>query len=234
MKKSSILTSAVLGIVLMLAVFSVLMVTGVFEGNKEKLVFKSASAEKAFDGTELTNSEWEMISGNLKKGHYVEANVYGSQTNASQTQNLMSVVIRNEKGKDVTHLYDIEYQYGELKVNPAVIKILASSASKQYDGAKLESKDYEKSGMLANGHSLVVEVTGERTEIGESENTALVKAQDAYGNDVSSNYIFDCQPGALVVTPRSITIQSPNAKKTYDGTPLTSDKIEIIAGEIYS
>ena len=238
MKKSGILASIALGLVIVLAVFGILLATGAIGGGeKEKLIFKSGSAEKFYDGTPLKCDEWNLINGNLKEGHKVEASVIGSEiyAKANPTDNLMTVKIVNEKGKDVTKQYDIEYQYGELKVKPAQIKILVGSSEKPYDGTKLEYDSYEiVSGMKAEKDTFVVKVTGERTEVGESPNTALATAVNEHGQDVSSNYEFIYVNGAIIISPRSITIQSMGATKTYDGTALTNEEVNIIAGELFS
>ena len=238
MKKSGILASIALGLVIVLAVFGILLATGAIGGGeKEKLIFKSGSAEKFYDGTPLKCDEWNLINGNLKEGHKVEASVIGSEiyAKANPTDNLMTVKIVNEKGKDVTKQYDIEYQYGELKVKPAQIKILVGSSEKPYDGTKLEYDSFEiVSGMKAEKDTFVVKVTGERTEVGESPNTALATAVNEHGQDVSSNYEFIYVNGAIIISPRSITIQSMGATKTYDGTALTNEEVNIIAGELFS
>ncbi|MBQ4108848.1 MAG: hypothetical protein IJC80_05560, partial [Clostridia bacterium] len=233
MKKSAFLSTGILGILALLIVFAALAMTGVFDAEQPKLLFSSADAEKFYDGTELQNDGWELIDGELKKGHTVEATVFGTQTDAGEAENLMSVIIRNKKGKDVTKLYEIEYQYGLLKVNPAQVTIQAESSAKQYDGTELVCETYKiVSGMMYLNHMLQVENVGERTEVGESLNVPFAKVIDEDGNDVSGNYQFAYVDGSLVVTPHAITVQSAGNQKTYDGTPLTAELAEITAGEL--
>ena len=237
MKKSNVIATIALALVLVLAVFGVLLATDMIGGGqKETIIIKTGSAEKFYDGTPLTCGDWQQIGGTLKDGHKLEVSVIGSETyaRANPTANIAVAKVVNSRGKDVTKQYSFEYQTGELNVKPAQIKILVGTADKPFDGTKLEYDSYEiVSGMKAENDTFVVTVTGERTQVGQSPNTAVATAVNEYGQDVSSNYEFTYVDGALIVTPRSITIQSSGAKKTYDGTPLTCDQVEIIAGEIY-
>ena len=59
---------------------------------------------------------------------------------------------------------------------------------------------------------------------------AQVFAKD--GTDVTHNYKILCVTGELIVTPHPITVQSPNAQKTYDGAPIACGTPELTAGEL--
>ena len=237
MKRTSILATVALSLVLALSIFGILLATGaVGGGEKETLVFKTGSAEKFYDGNPLTCNEWQHIGGTLKKGHKIEASVLGTETfaKANPTQNIMTVKIVNSNGKDVTKQYNIEYHYGELKIKPAQIKILVGSSEKPYDGTKLENGSWEVlNGMPAENDTFIVKVVGSQTEVGESQNTAYASAINEYGQDVSSNYEFSYTHGKLVVSPRTITVQSLGDIKTYDGTPLTNNNVQLISGELF-
>lgn len=232
-KRNVIIISAILGIVFSLAIFGVMMVAGVFDAKLERLVFVSGSSEQFYNGAELTSDEWELVDGELKSGHYIEAKIIGKQTNAGESRNIMSVTIFNEKGKDVTDHYEIEYEYGTLRVNPEQIRIQASNATKEYDGELITCDSYTLvSGSIASGHKLQVVTAGERDEVGVIANTALATVIDSDGNDVSSNYAFFYVDGTLEVTPNEITIQSGGGKKVYDGEALTCPDYEIVLGEL--
>ena len=166
-KRNVIIISAILGIVFSLAIFGVMMVAGVFDAKLERLVFVSGSNEQFYNGAELTSDKWELVDGELKSGHYIEAKIIGKQTNAGESRNIMSVTIFNEKGKDVTDHYEIEYEYGTLRVNPEQIRIQASNATKEYDGELITCDSYTLvSGSIASGHKLQVVTAGERDEVG--------------------------------------------------------------------
>ena len=69
-KSSTVLIgSIVIGIVIMLAVYMGLIVTGVIDTRPSTLVVAIESAQKEFDGKELTCEKYTIKKGALKKGH---------------------------------------------------------------------------------------------------------------------------------------------------------------------
>ena len=81
-----------------------------------EITFRSWSAQKPYDGTALTEEYWEMESGELKDGHEVKVEVYGSQTNIGTSKNYFKVRVYDAKGKDVSRQYMIVYTFGMLTV----------------------------------------------------------------------------------------------------------------------
>ena len=55
--------------------------------NAPEITFRSWSAQKAYDGTELTEHTWVMESGELEEGHRAEVTVYGTQTKIGTSKN---------------------------------------------------------------------------------------------------------------------------------------------------
>ena len=79
---------------------------------------------------------------------------------------------------------------------------------------------YTVSGLTASGSgkdagSYDVTVTG----------TAVVT--DAYGNNVTDQFLVKHQPGKLTIKPRTVTLTSGSANKEYDGTPLTNSTVTV-------
>ena len=97
-----------------------------------------------------------------------------------------------------------------------------ASAEKLYDGFPLTASDWEIEGSLAKGHTAQVQITGSRSEAGESANTADLKILDESGADVTSLYEIQYRFGALTVRARTVTVVSGDASKVYDGAPLTA------------
>ena len=87
-----------------------------------KITVTSASAEKVFDinnRTPLTANEASVTSGELAlaSGDKLEYTITASQINIGECDNKIdSIVIRNNKGQDVTKNYIIELVYGKLSV----------------------------------------------------------------------------------------------------------------------
>ena len=91
---------------------------GTFTINKQALTIKAASDSKTYDGTALTNSNYEITVGKLAAGDSIESvTVTGSQTLVGSSDNVPSAAkIKNAKGEDVTQNYDINYVNGTLTV----------------------------------------------------------------------------------------------------------------------
>ena len=233
MKRTYLLGSVILGVLILLAVMVGLTVAGVFGSDEiPVLVFSSDSAESAYNAEPLKASGWRLISGKLKEGHTVKASTYGSQTEVGISENSLSVEIFDENNVNVTEEYQIELKLGKIKVNPRTLRILTGSATKEYDGNPLECQSYQIiSGSLVKGHTLAVEYGIKRTEVGVSENTVVAKVLDGK-TEVSSNYAVEIINGKLTVTGYPITISTPSAEGVYNGEPLTYDYYELVSGEM--
>ena len=81
--------------------------------------------------------------------------------------------------------------------------------------------------MLLEGHSMQIEVTGSRTEVGDSPNTASVTVTDASGQDVSANYAVSVNEGTLSVLPVAVTVVTSSDTKVYDGEPLSCSEYSV-------
>lgn len=90
-----------------------------------EIVFRSYSAQKPYDGTELTEHTWEMESGELKEGHRVSVEVTGTQTRIGTSKNYFKVLVYDEAGNNVSGEYMIIYDYGYLTVyNPDEVEYI--------------------------------------------------------------------------------------------------------------
>ncbi len=199
----SILCAMMIGVLFFLAVTAVFLVSGVISIGKNTLTITTSGAETLYDGTPLTNHNWRMSSGTLKKGHQLSVEMNSSQTNVGQCENDIDVKITDELGADVTGDYTINYNLGILKVNPRTLVITSSSASKDYDGEPLVSPDYEimteRDGLI-DGHTATVIVTGHIVLPGTVPNTIeTVHVFDEDEKDVTTNYHLVLREGQLAV-----------------------------------
>ena len=234
MKKTYLLGSLILCILAVAVLTIVLSVTGIMGSDaKISLVFSTESQSKTYDGEPLVNSNWKLVSGELKKGHTITATVNGSQTNAGFSNNTMSVKIIDENQADVTEDYRIEYQLGKLTVLQRDIKVASDSASKQYDGEPLTCKSYKIiSGRLLTGHRLKVEFSMSRTDVGVTENIMDIRILDKTDADVTANYKVEALSGSLHISGYPLTIKTASDEKVYDGTPLENSKYDVLVGEL--
>ena len=199
----SLLCAMMIGVLLFLAVTAILLISGVLSLNKTNLTFTTESVEALYDGVPLTNHNWRMSSGKLKKGHELEVTSDSSQTNVGECKNMLNVRIVDELGADVTSDYSIHYNFGTLKVKPRTLVITSESATKVYDGQPLTAESYEilaECDGLVSGHKESVLVTGYIIEPGRTSNTiSAVSIYDGFGNDVTVNYKIVLREGLLVV-----------------------------------
>ncbi|HJB92436.1 MAG TPA: transglutaminase-like domain-containing protein [Candidatus Borkfalkia stercoripullorum] len=219
-KRIIIIGAAAAAVTVLLAVLLGLFAGG-FGSGKPKLVFSSGDESFLYDGQAHRGSEWQLIGGSLEEGYTVSAEFTQEQTQAGKYVNSFTAYVYDENGNDARGSYEIVYEFGTLEIQPREIVLSTPDAKKEYDGTPLTSGGYEVVAEdLLEGHSVQVEVTGSRTETGESPNAAEVTVTDAGGNDVTANYAVTVREGTLTVTPVAVTVMTYSDMKVYDGEPL--------------
>ncbi|MBQ7379886.1 MAG: hypothetical protein IJW70_09470 [Clostridia bacterium] len=221
-KSSTVLIgSAVIGIVMLLAIYMGLIVTGVIDTRPSELVIVAASAEKEFDGEPLVCHEYTLKKGTLKKGHKIVAEFDAAQTNAGVSENAVKIKIVDSIGADVTNHYNIETRSGKLTVSPRKLVLKSGDAQKVYDGAPLIYEFWEEAvGKIPSGYKITATFSGSQLAPGSSQNTFTVTVRDQDGNLADRNFSISYLCGTLTVTKRPLTVTSYGASKIYDGTPL--------------
>ena len=232
----SLICSLIAAVTILLGVLLVMVFTDVIDAGQNKLVISSSSSSTTYDGKPLTSKSWRLLEGELKDGHTLKVTVNGSQTNVGVSENYITAKVVDEKGKDVTKDYNIEYRPGSLNVKPRALTIIAGTKSKIYDGKPLTDDSYTLASSLALLPSdvLDVKVSGTITEIGRTENV-ITKAtvKNKKGEDVTHNYAITTEDGELIVySEETIIISTESMAKEYDGTPLTQEKYELVAGKL--
>ena len=191
-----------------------------------ELTLTSQSAEKIYDGAELSCNE-VLLKGKLAAADALCVLLNGGITGVGTAANRFSQVAILRDGQDVTRNgeYAVTLEEGTLTVLPAPLEITAGSDYKRRDGTPLTCGKWALSaGRLAEGHSVAsIQVTGSQTELGESPNVpsdAVIVDED--GADVTANYAISYCPGTLGVTERLPLIVIANSTaKDYDGAPLS-------------
>lgn len=163
------------------------------------LVVSTSTTTKLYDGTPLLGGEATLITGNLMDGHELAFGTESSITDPGSIDNEIEVTVIDELGNDVSNIYSITEDFGTLTVEKIQILLVSPSKTKVYDGAPLFDKTYTQAGNVIAGHTLVVSVDNEITDIGEIENTIIAYVEDASGNIVTDLYDIDLQPGTLQV-----------------------------------
>ena len=200
---------------------------------KRKISVTTQSAEKQYDGTPLTADGCDVSEGSLADGHEIELSTTGTITAVGVAANTFEINIRDAKGETVTENYEITPVRGTLTVTKRKISIATESAEKQYDGSPLTAGGGSVTdGSLAEGHNIVLTVTGTITDIGSTGNTFDAAVINADGRDVTRNYEITSVRGTLTVTKRILTIVTASAKKQYDGTSLVNRNYTITQGSL--
>ena len=108
-----------------------------------------------------------------------------------------------------------------------------NSDEKEYDGKPLTCDEWILSkGKISPEHTLEVDVRGEQTKAGVSDNVADVVIYDKGGMDVSDQYEIVVDAGKLEVTKKKITVQSYSSSKVYDGTEFSYRQAKLVKGRI--
>ena len=107
--------------------------------NKRNITITSGSAEKPYDGSPLTNSEYTVTGDGLPSGESISLNFTGSQTEVGSSQNTFNMVGSNVNNYNVTPVY------GTLTVTVANVTITVPDRSKTYDGHPFEERTSELS-----------------------------------------------------------------------------------------
>ncbi len=125
-------------------------------------------------------------------------------------------------------------QGGEVSGN--TVKIKPVTEYYKYDGRTT----FTHSGALQGlsfftqlGYTYEAEISGSFKSPGKY--TVNIKSFTLYnssGRDVTEDFKFNLQPGALQVYQYEITVTTGGASKTYDGAPLTSDICNITGGHL--
>ena len=193
------------------------------------------SASKIYDGTALTASGWKQTAGTLLTGHKLEMTIFASRKDVGTVNNEGTARVVDANGNNVSHLYNIEYQFGTLKVQPIALYVRTGSGQKVYDGKPLQVTDWQLTrGQLEEGCEIQVKRYPSQTQVGSLENAIEFLVVDRNGKDVTDRYIFVGDYGTLTVQPRAISIRTGSAEKVYDGKPLSCNSYEIISGSLHS
>uniref|UniRef100_UPI003AF1D62E hypothetical protein n=1 Tax=Hominenteromicrobium sp. TaxID=3073581 RepID=UPI003AF1D62E len=205
-------------------------------GDSKKITIKANSDENVinfyyYKNVELTaNSDTKTYNGNeqtVKPGYTCsEKNVTfdniaepsGKGTDAGEYPVTFA---KGTVGKvDTSKKYIVtEANPGTLTINKRSVTLTSGSGEKVYDGNALTNGEVTVSGDgFADGEGAAYDVTGSRTDVGESDNTFTYTLKKGTKAD---NYDIKTENGTLTVTPVTdkvtVTITGNTASEKYDG-----------------
>lgn len=214
--------------------------TATYTITKRPVTLTSASDEKVWDGTALTNDTVTVSAGEgntvggFVTGEGATYDVTGSQTNVGSSDNSFTYTL-NEGTKDTN--YEITQKTGTLTVKPidqeVVITIKGQIVTATYDGGEKTASGYTVTvpeGVDANKITVTVAEgkTVPSVSATDATTTALVQTITADMFTVTSPYkkvTINCENGSLTINPRKVKMVSGTASKPYDGTALTNSTV---------
>jgi len=207
---------------------------------EDELIITAASDAKQYDGTPLTNATFAHDPALLAEGHALTAVVEGSITDVGTAENhVVFWQITDQAGADVSAHYRVAAVNGLLTVLPVrmPITVIAASDQKFYDGTPLANSNYTYDpASLVPGHSVIAQVQGSITDVGEAVNRVVsLRVVDRSGRDATRNYTLLTQDGLLTVLPPQtvLVITAASDSKVYDGKLLTNPNYTVGSGRLF-
>ena len=191
--------------------------------NTSDITVTASDASKTYDGKALTSTAATWTG--LPQGMKAVIETDGTITNVGQvTNSITSVVIVDSDGKDVTDRFtNISKVAGKLIIMQRKVKLTSENKRKEFDGTALTAPSVTVGDDgFVDGEVSDLKATGTITKVGSVTNTITYTKNAGF---LDQNYLIEKDEGTLVVALNSkvITVTAADAKKTYDGQPLTSD-----------
>ena len=188
---------------------------------QRKITFASGSEQFIYAETEYSFEKYEIPSGSLAFDDVATVSFDKTISSVGKEANSFEVTVKTAAGDDVTDLYAVTKNYGELRVIGKNIIITGKTdAEIIYDGKEHTDDGYTLDGNtpIVDGHEIRVKETTFATEAGEHTNEMTFEIVDAEGNDVTDCYDLDVTPGKFTIKPRPINVTTADQEFTYDGT----------------
>lgn len=210
-------------------------VDGTVTVTKAELKLVTLGNEKVYDGTPLTKTDGETVTG-LVNGDTLSSVAYsGSQTVFGSSANTVSsVTLKSSDGTeyDASVNYDLKYETGTLNVLKREAKITANDSTLAYNGSA-QTADGFTADKLAEGDRVAsVEYTGSAAVPADGKVTVSphdAKIVNAANEDVTASYDLSYGDGSISITSRSITVTAPVVTKYFTGSEITANEISACA-----
>lgn len=205
---------------------------GYLEITKRSITIKTSDDNKTYDGYELSNIELdieefdeELNSGFIDYVDTIEVSFYTKVIyfNEEGYENIIEVSIYNDY--DGYDNYDINYEYGKLKIFKKVISITTEDKRETYFGSYIECDEFTNTELAITDEIFVVDTTKLRLySEGIIENVLTFKITHIdEDEDLSYNYDISYDNGELEMYQFDLTIVSASNSKIYDGSDLTAN-----------
>lgn len=179
-----------------------------------------------------------------KLGYTYQAVVQGARYDPGTSPSVIaSVELFDPQGKNVTDEFRIELQKGIIFVYTSAFTFGVNDYTKVYDGTPVTLTEGEvllvdadtPDGNLPEDRYYVVVPSDGSASVGSGTLSFDVRImrRDSNGDvDVTEFYYIRKVYAHYTISPREITLKAADARKVYDGTPLTANAIEIAGGSL--
>ena len=207
--------------------------------SKRDVTLTSASDEKVYDRTPLTNHSVTPSVDGFAKDEGATYDFTGSQTDVGESDNSFTYTLNRNTNPDN---YNIKVVSGKLKVTPftdeVTVTITEHSNTTTYDGSEksvngydvnISNSLYKETDFTFNGSAVV---TGKDA----GEYPMGLNAADFTNNNANfAKVTFIVEDGKLVINKRQVTLTSASASKKYDGEALTKPDVTVTdEGDIFA
>lgn len=185
--------------------------------NRRPVTLTSATAEKVYDGTPLTDGTVIVSEMGFVQGEGADYSVTGSQLHKGFSANAFTYTLHENT---LEENYLIKTVPGTLTVTARPLTITAGSASKQYDGTPLTRNSYTSEGLAAGDAIQTVTVTGTITYTGSVPNVPSdAVIHNGAGEDVTGDYEITYNNGTLTITvnEKILKVEANSNSWKYDG-----------------
>ncbi|MBQ8407372.1 MAG: transglutaminase domain-containing protein [Clostridia bacterium] len=220
--------------------YDVTVLAGELKVEQRTARIKIGSLETTYNGNEVVCNDFEIDPEALVVGHSITANPVGAApVDCGTYVNSLAFTIVDQTGADVTLNYWLTVTNGEIKINPAPLTVSTEGGTWVYDGEDHGSDVFTCVGLMSDHTAELLPLTDIEdaqgnpilkvtvSDVGSIENKAFVSVKNAEGTDVTANYEITYVYGILEITPRPMTVTTPDGSWVYDGQPHFNDEIEI-------
>ena len=197
--------------------------TGTITVNKRPLIITTGSLNVVYDGKTYSSKEYTIDpTTSLLPGHILVAGDILTLTNAGTIENTRSFKVLDEKtGTNVTRLYSVIVNVGEININRRPATITTGSSSWLYDGEEHAYTRVQSEGLLQNHFVYTYRVNyASIINAGKIENVIEPEIIDRFsGDSVIDNYDITYNYGTLEVRKRKINITTVSKTWVYDTLP---------------
>ena len=194
-----------------------------------EVTLTSATDEKPYDGTALTNSNVTVSGDGFAQGQGFTAHVAGSQTNAGSSDNTFTYELTGGATEGENGNYIIAKVEGALTVkpisDPITVTIVGKTATGKYNGNeyKAEGYDFNSTNDLFTEDKVSFSGTAKaaRTDAGKTEMGLPGKFTNADTTNFT-NVSFVVTDGYVDISKADVTLKSADLTKPYDGTALVN------------